>query len=221
MELFKEIKEMISHFAFIMTIFKKYEETLATCGLTGTANEKLKAVGWLLYILARAILLKGRNEIMESACLLIVVLITLTVNRPDLIKNAELSEGYDEAEAKRKLCEIFKLRNFEAIDALMEPFLKFLQQFTFVGSSKGLGLKDYATFFAAEHLDFVIKRLNEAYQQNLPLDGIDERCFIGNEDCVLTPAKFTPFTRQGIANISLTPKKIRGEGDTSQVLKYF
>jgi len=216
MEVFKELKEMIAHFAFIMTIFKKYEETLVACGIV--SNEKLKVAGWLLYVLARIMLLKGRNEIVESACLLIVVLITLIVNRPDILKSLEDSEKLDEVEAKRKVCEIFKLRNSEAVDTLIEPFLRFFQQFTFTASTKEPELKDYATFFAAEHLDFVIKRLNEAYQQHLPLDGIDERCFIGNDVCVITPAKLTPFARQGIANISLTPKKAK-VGDPSQTLK--
>lgn len=232
-EVFRELKESIAHFAFVMTVFKKYEETLHVCGAAGAEGQKLKTLGWLLYILARAVLLKGRNEIVESACLLIVVLIALTVNRPDLLKvlgqarNQEAAERGEELEAKRRLCEIFKLRSFEVVDAFMDPFLRFLQQFTFVGSLKGPGVKDYATLFAAEHLDFAIKRLNEAYQQNLPPDGIDERCFIGDSLCVITPARLTPFARQGIANISLTPKRTKRESeaetgkDSTQVLKYF
>jgi hypothetical protein len=215
-EVFKELKEMIAHFAFIMTVFKKYEETLVVCGIA--SNEKLKVVGWLLYILARAMLLKGRNEIVESACLLIVVLVALIVNRPDLLKTLEHSQKLDEMEAKRKVCEVFKLHSFEAVDVLIEPFLRFLQQFTSTGNTKEPELEDYATFFAAEHLDFVIKRLNEVYQKHLPLDGIDERCFIGNDVNVITPARLTPFSRQGIANISLTPKRAKWE-DTSQMLK--
>eukprot|EP00826_Nyctotherus_ovalis_P057662 TRINITY_DN7892_c0_g3_i2.p1 TRINITY_DN7892_c0_g3~~TRINITY_DN7892_c0_g3_i2.p1 ORF type:complete len:741 (-),score=144.42 TRINITY_DN7892_c0_g3_i2:164-2386(-) len=231
-EVFRELRETIAHFAFVMTVFKKYEETLNVCAVAGTDNERLKTAGWLLYILARAALLKGRNEIVESACLLIVVLIALTVNRPDLLrvlnqaKNQDLAERGEELEVKKKLCEMFKLRNFEVVDAFMDPFLRFLQQFAFVGNLKGSGLKDYATLFTAEHLDFAIKRLNEAYQQNIPPDGIDERCFIGDSLCVITPARLTPFARQGIANISLTPKRIKRESETEvrkdsmQVLKY-
>lgn len=223
-EVFKDLKGIISHFAFILTIFKKYEDTLNICGIEGSASEKLKATGWLLYILARVTILKGRNEIVESACMLIAVLTTVITNKPQSVKFSKLKIPQDKwtsQDIKKSLCDIFKLKTPEVVDGIMEPFIKFLQQ-CFPGentSVAGLCIENFAKIFSEEYLETSLRKLNGLYQQLIPsLDGIDERSFIASETRITTPVKLTPFARQGVANIIITPRKPKEcpEGDLSK-----
>ena len=223
-EVFKELKAIISHFAFILTIFKKYEDTLISCGIEGPIADKVKAVGWLLYILARIVILKSRNEIIESACLLIAVVTTLVVNKPDSISfnKLKVSAKPTSSEVKKALCDMFKLRNHDVVDSLMEPFLKLLTQLVSTDAMKTDGSGDtkenevvesYGKIFSAEQIENVIRKLNALYQQSVSLEGIDERSFIASETRITTPVKLTPFARQGVANIILTPKRPRKESE--------
>lgn len=73
----------------MLTIYSKYDNILKTLNLTGKPEliENYKTLGWLLFILARRqiLLQHSRNEIVESACLLIVVLLFMLVNMPKTI----------------------------------------------------------------------------------------------------------------------------------------
>eukprot|EP01022_Parablepharisma_sp_SALTPOND_P017379 TRINITY_DN275_c0_g1_i1.p1 TRINITY_DN275_c0_g1~~TRINITY_DN275_c0_g1_i1.p1 ORF type:complete len:831 (+),score=71.55 TRINITY_DN275_c0_g1_i1:7086-9578(+) len=228
-EVFKELKGIISHFAFILTIFKKYEDTLTVCGMEGPHSEKVKAMGWLLYIFARASILKGTNEIVESACLLMVVLTALIVNKPRSVtfKKLKVNATNNTKEVKKALCDIFKLKSQEAVDSLMVPFTKLLQHLATsdvikapesFGEGKENEIENYSKIFSEEYIEGSLRKLNMVYQQMVPLDGIDERSFIASETRITTPVKLTPFARQGVANILLTPRKSKEmpEGDLAK-----
>ncbi len=211
-EVHKGLKGIVSHFAFILTIFKKYEDTLNACGIEGTLADKVKAMGWLLYIMARAVILKGRDEIVESACLLIVVLTVVIVNRPESVAFSKVPDG-DSKAVKRFLCDMFKLKSQEAVDALMDSFVNHLQILS-SGVLKGDELKENSVdgcnkLFHRDSLELNILKLNAAYQQTAALDGIDDRSFIASETRIRTPVKLTPFARQGEANRLATPRRAK------------
>ncbi len=213
-EVHKDLKGIVAHFAFILTIFRKYEDTLTACGLEGEQADQLKTLGWLLYIMARVVILKSRNEIVESACLLIAVLTLVIVNsRSDSVRFAKLGASPSQQHVKKFLCDMYRLKNSEAVDCLAGSFAKLLQQLVNSDDLRGdpqtesSGVADFSSVFDQDRIQTNLRKLNTAYQSAASLDGIDERSFILSETKITTPARLTPFARQGEANALATPHR--------------
>lgn len=190
----------------MLTIYKKFEDTLKSCELLGPLSIQFKAIGWLLYIMARVILLKGRNEIVESACLLIAMVYFLIINAPQGICFNKIS-GADNSEIKKKLCEIFKLRKQDAFDAMDVSFQKIVQQLVATGFLKLSKEGKFSSIFEESNIELNAMRLKSAYEQYAVNFDIDERLFISCDTVLASPCKLTPFARQGVVNVIVTPRK--------------
>ena len=142
---------------------------------------------------------------------MIVVTVALAINKPASVKFVKLEsfEELSETDIKKKICEEFKLKNFEILDIFMEKFVRLPEQLLQKSQSKMLSgdIKDFADIFCEKNLDSNLKNFSVVYQHYIPEDGIDERCFIRGESIEITPTKFTPFSRQKVGTTIITPKR--------------
>ena len=213
MELQRDLQTTINHFAFVLTMFTKYEDLLNRLALSGKPEqmESLKSIGWLIFILARIHILHRKNEIVECVCLLIAVISFLLTNAPKSIKinNPSYKDEEQHEGIRRLLCEIVKLKNIEAVITIEEALANMFQQLKqedVIKASTGEPNK-FEGMLEGDRIYLNLKKLNAQYQQRLSPDEIDERIFLGRGSRVVTPLKFTPFARQGFANKGITPVK--------------
>eukprot|EP01022_Parablepharisma_sp_SALTPOND_P014821 TRINITY_DN205_c0_g3_i3.p1 TRINITY_DN205_c0_g3~~TRINITY_DN205_c0_g3_i3.p1 ORF type:complete len:933 (+),score=77.64 TRINITY_DN205_c0_g3_i3:3512-6310(+) len=197
------LQSMINHFAFILTMFTKYEEVLAKAAGAGKPEDvdNIKTLGWLIFILGRIHVLHKRNEIVECACLLIGVL--------TLVLSHFKGTSKIDPEIRKMLCGIFKMKSIEPVLAMEEMLGKMLAQI----EGREMAFNE---LFDMERIGLIIKKLSAQYQQKLGLDEIDERIFVVSEMRITTPLKFTPFARQGVANKLITPAK---PDDTGSIVR--
>ena len=220
-EIFTEVKGIISHFAFMLTLYKKYEDTFRNCGLIGLYSNTYKSIGWLLYIMARVLLLKNRSDIVESACLLIAMLQFIIINRPTSVTYKKPFQGNnitpsdEKVEVKTLLCGIFKLRREQALDSVENAFQKMVQQLIDTGILK----KANNNIFDETNLDLNVMKLKVAYEQYVHNFDIDERLFIYGETSLASPCRLTPFARQGMVNVIFTPRKKNDFSSEEQKLR--
>ena len=205
------LQSMINHFAFILTMFTKYEEVFAkTLAAVVTSRpedvENIKTLGWLIFILGRVHVLHKRNEIVECACLLIAVL-TIVLGH-----YKATAVGSQQIDVRKMLCNTFKMKSIEPVLAMEEMVGKML------GQIEGREIT-FDEIFDAEKLGITLKKMSAQYQQKLGLDEIDERIFVLSEMRITTPLKFTPFARQGVANKITTPSKPEDTGPIARKLK--
>jgi len=201
-ELPKEVQNslqgMINHFAFIVTMFTKYEEILSkVVTIIPGKNEEfenIKTLGWIIFILGRVNILHKRNEIVESACLLIAVL-TFVLGH---FKNAAKPDAIQET--RKMLCGVFKMKTTDPAQAMEESLLRMFCQI------EGREINP-DELFDTDKIGLNLKKMSSQYQQKLGIDEIDERIFVISEMRITTPLKFTPFARQGGANRIVTPAK--------------
>ncbi len=209
------LHSMINHFAFVLTMFTKYQEVLAKLGVSGKPEdtESARTLGWLVFILGRTHILHRRNEVIECACLMIAVLtLVLPCSRAVPVPGPQSS-----AELRTLLCGIFKLKSTEPVDAMEVQVSAMLRKME--GETKGLG---QAEWFDSTHVEASIRRLSGIYQQQLTGEELDERIFMaGGEARAATPPKFkfTPFARQGMANRIFTPAKPEDSGPAARKLR--
>jgi hypothetical protein len=213
---------MINHFAFILTIYTKYEEVLRRLGINGKPEhtDGFRTAGWLIFILARVHILHKKNDIVESACLLIAVVSFMLSHCPHTIVCVQ-EEGAGKTpplpalgperhgEIVKQLCEIFKLANQEVVVTIEEALGRMLQQLKDLDALRCASAErhNFAGVFEPERIALSIKRLGAQYQQQITPDELDERIFVSSETKITTPLKFTPFARQGGANKAGTPAK--------------
>ena len=180
------LRAMINQFAFILTMFNKYEDVLKKAELD-IGTETRKTLGWLLFIMSRVQILNKKAEIVECARLLVAV-ISLVFSS---LKQHNLRE---------LLCVIFKMNSPEPVIAMEDLIKKMTERIL----RKEL---DFTQELNNDEIELVIKKLNGYYQRSLELDEIDERIFVAKETKITTPLKLIPFARQGLANKLLTPCK--------------
>ncbi len=206
------LQSMINHFAFILTMFTKYEEVVTRTGVASKLDdsENLKTLGWLVFILARVHVLHRRNEVVECACLLIAVLTLMLGHsrRPG-------KEPMAEPETRKMLCGIFKLKSADPVLTLEDAVRGMLQQLMPENGPREIRLDD---LFDLDRVGLNVKRLSSLYQQRITPEELDERIFVVSEMRITTPLKFTPFARQGVANKIFTPAKPEDSGPVARKL---
>eukprot|EP00826_Nyctotherus_ovalis_P044278 TRINITY_DN4771_c0_g2_i1.p1 TRINITY_DN4771_c0_g2~~TRINITY_DN4771_c0_g2_i1.p1 ORF type:complete len:778 (-),score=214.31 TRINITY_DN4771_c0_g2_i1:1581-3914(-) len=181
------LRAVINQFAFILTMFNKYEDVIRKMELdSGRDIEARKILGWLIFITGRMQILNKKAEIVECARLLVAVM-------------SLIFSSFKEGALRNLLCEIFKMNSTEPVIAMETLVKKMTEEIL----RKELDLNEDNK----DEMEIITKKLNAHYQRNLELDEIDERIFIAKEMKVTTPLKLVPFARQGLANKLLTPCK--------------
>jgi retinoblastoma-associated protein len=181
------LRAIINQFAFILTMFNKYEDVLKKAELD-VGTETRKTLGWLIFITGRVQILNKKAEIVECARLLVAVI-------------SLVFASLKEHTLRNSLCEMFKMNSVEPVVA-MEDLIKKMTEEIF---RKELDLTQQSN--NDDEMELAIKKLNGHYQGSLELDEIDERILIAKEMRITTPLKLVPFARQGLANKLLTPCK--------------
>ena len=97
---------ILREFALSTTIFAKFEELWTKIGikdksLNKDCSEKLKKLGWLIFIIAKVRILQRRGDIVEFAYMIVAVLHILIMNAPQEVT-------CDLIESKNKLFILFK-----------------------------------------------------------------------------------------------------------------
>jgi len=187
-ELQRDLQTTINHFAFVLTMFTKYEDLLNRLAIAGKADhlETYKSLGWLIFIFARLQILHKKNEIIECVCLLIAVISFMITHIPHTItysKQFSKEEGEDCHQAIRKaLCGIVKLKNIDAVILMEEALYNMIQDLKkadIIKTSNGEPNK-FEGLFEGDRIFVNLKKLNSQYQQRLSPEEIDERIFLGN-----------------------------------------
>ncbi len=198
LSLYAEFKALIAHFALLLTIFKKYEALLEYLGLNGPAKGQLKAVGWLLYLMAKNELFGRRREIVECACLLIPLVHYLVQHHPP---TATFDKVTPPAELRGLLCGVFQLKSPDSLGPLFES----LDSAVLPRIVRELAVADPAAIFSAGTLEQTVRKLHELVQRAADPDGLDEGLFLaGDSSLALSPAAV-----QSIVNVRVTPIKPR------------
>jgi len=170
MEVQHTLKDLIKHFALILTIFSKYEDLIQDQELS---SEGKKTLGWLAFILGRIQILNKNNDIVQSTSLLIAVIISVF---------GGLNEN--KITVRNTICTKLQIKTITPILVLEENVAKMIEQIVD---------KELSIALSKKQLEVTIKKLNIRYQQSLGLDEIDERIFVLSEMKIVTPLKLTPF----------------------------
>lgn len=188
----QSFQTLISQFAFILTMFNKYEKVLSKAS-NAQGFEIARSLGWTIFILGRVQILGKRNEIVECACLLVSVLTLVLSNLKGSTKEENVKSN-----VRKMLCEVFRMKTLEPVIEMEGMIEKMITQ---------IGGRNLNDLFEPDRANLLMKKMSSKYQQTLQLDEIDERIFIVSEVKLTTPLKFTPFARQGMANKLITPSK--------------
>lgn len=202
----QSLQGVVAQFAFILTMFNKYEKVLSKAAAT-PGFQIARNLGWTLFILGRVHILGKRNEIIECACLLVSVLTIVLSN----LKGSTKEEGV-RGNMRKMLCEVFRMKSTEPA-AEMEGMVEKM-----VAQIEGRKVC-FSDLLEPDRAALLMRKLSSKYQQTLQLDEIDERIFIVSEMKITTPLKFTPFARQGMANKLITPSKPEDSDAASKKLK--
>jgi hypothetical protein len=189
----QSLQTVISQFAFILTMFNKYEKVLSKAA-NAPNFDTARSLGWIVFILGRMNILGKRNEIVECACLLVSVMTIILSN----LKGSK--EESVRGNIRKMLCEVFRMKSQEPIIEMEGMVEKMIMQI----EGRKINLCE---LLEPDRAKLLMKKMSSKYQQSLQLDEIDERIFIVSEVKITTPLKFTPFARQGVANKLITPSK--------------
>jgi retinoblastoma-associated protein len=207
MATYSDIKSIISYFALLFTIYKKFDSMLTKFEPT-IEVEEIKKVGWLIYILAKNKIYETNRNIIAYTCLLIPLLELLLSSNPTAF--AKLDPNVP---LKEQVCNLLQIKFAAPIENHIQLFqttiLQIFSPLEFIKSTK-----DFTAIWDKDKLKTMIKTLNKFYDK-LPAQDIDETVFVKE----VVEFNNALYDSQRVINVHVTPIKLNVKGSPSKALK--
>jgi len=204
---YSEIKSIISYFALLFTIYKKFDSILTKFGPT-VEVEEIKKVGWLVYILVKNKIYETSRNIIEYTCLLIPLLELLLSSNPTAFAKIN-----PDIPLKEQICNLFQIKLVAPIEHSIQLFqttvLQILSSIDFIKFTQ-----DFTAIWDKAKLQIMIKALNELYNK-APVQDIDETVFAKET----VEFSSTLYDSQKVINVHVTPIKLNAKSSPSKASK--
>lgn len=238
-----EIKQLVQSFSFLLAFHSKFSKLFIGLELLEVQRKRsisrtpsplsppqlslsvLQRIGWILFCLAKREILLNKLEILEAACLLCSVLLSLLTDPelPFYSKHLAMTIQPD----CNSFLELLPDKEFEFIGFPRETDYTKCGEFfeTITGTLlQLLSLRDtevfklihgeFASFYSSlkqsqvlfwksstpENMAITAASLDKYYERVMVSEDIDERCFLSTSPNLKTPGRFTPFHKQGNYN---------------------